>query len=118
MPDNKKKTGKADRARVSSSESYEVRDRAKSLGVSKEKLKAAVKKSGPMVKDVKKALSKGKSSAPKATNAKAAAAKTKTTAKSAKPKAVSKSAKSKATTAAKPEATKSSKRTTASKRKK
>jgi hypothetical protein len=58
MADDKTKTGKADRDRINASESYEVRDWAKKFGVSEDALRAAVKKAGPMAKDVAKALGK------------------------------------------------------------
>jgi hypothetical protein len=56
MPDDKTKTGRPDRDRINTSESYEVRDWAKRLGVSEGELLAAVRKAGPMAKDVAKAL--------------------------------------------------------------
>jgi len=56
MSDDKSKQGKADRDRINTSEDYEVQDWAKHFGVSKEKIKDAVEKVGPMVKDVQKEL--------------------------------------------------------------
>ena len=56
MSDDKNKTGKADRGRINPNEEYEVRDWAKHFGVSQEKIKENVKRVGPMVKDVEKAL--------------------------------------------------------------
>jgi predicted DNA-binding protein YlxM (UPF0122 family) len=59
MADDKTKTGKADRDRINTSEDYELNDWSKHFGVSKDKIKQAVKKVGPMVKDVEREL-KGK----------------------------------------------------------
>jgi len=59
MADDKTKTGKADRDRINTSEDYELNDWANHFGVSKDKVKQAVKKVGPMVKDVEREL-KGK----------------------------------------------------------
>jgi predicted DNA-binding protein YlxM (UPF0122 family) len=59
MADDKTKAGKADRDRINTSEDYELNDWAKHFGVSKDKIKQAVKKVGPMVKDVEREL-KGK----------------------------------------------------------
>ena len=53
MADDTSKRGKEDRDRINVNEEYEVRDWAKSLGVSEEELRSAVAKAGPMVKDVK-----------------------------------------------------------------
>jgi hypothetical protein len=58
MPDNKSKSGKADRDRINVHEAYELRDWTKSLGVTEAVLKAAVAKVGPMVTDVKAELGK------------------------------------------------------------
>ena len=58
MSDDKHKVGKPDRDRINVNEPYEVRDWSKDLNVTPEKLKDAVKKVGPMVKDVKKELGK------------------------------------------------------------
>jgi len=58
MADDKTKTGRPDRDRINTSESYEVRDWAKRFGVSEGELLAAVRKAGPMAKDVAKALGK------------------------------------------------------------
>jgi hypothetical protein len=58
MADDTSKTGKPDRDRINSSEDYEVRDWAKKFGVSEDALRAAVKKAGPMAKDVAKSLGK------------------------------------------------------------
>lgn len=53
MADDPGKRGKQDRDRINVEEDYEVRDWAKSLGVSEDELRSAVAKAGPMVKDVK-----------------------------------------------------------------
>lgn len=56
MADDKSKSGGPDRDRVNVHEDYELRDWSKKFGVTPEKLKEAVKKVGPMVKDVEKEL--------------------------------------------------------------
>ena len=56
MADEKTKAGKADRSRINVDEDYELNDWSKHLGVSKDRLKKAVEKAGPMVKDVEKEL--------------------------------------------------------------
>ena len=56
MPDNKSKTGKADRDRINVNEEYELRDWSKKFGCTPEELKRAIQKVGPMAADVKKAL--------------------------------------------------------------
>lgn len=53
MADEVSKRGEQDRDRINLNEDYEVRDWAKSLGVSEDQLRSAVAKAGPMVKDVK-----------------------------------------------------------------
>ena len=53
MADDTSKRGTQDRDRINLNEDYEVRDWAKSLGVSEDQLRSAVAKAGPMVKDVK-----------------------------------------------------------------
>ena len=58
MADDKTKTGKPDRDRINTSETYELRDWATKFGVSEDKLKAAAQKVGPMAKDVAKSLGK------------------------------------------------------------
>jgi hypothetical protein len=58
MADDKSKTGKPDRDRINISEHYEVSDWARRFSVSEERLRAAVKKAGPMAKDVAKELGK------------------------------------------------------------
>jgi hypothetical protein len=56
MPDDLKNTGKADDIRINIHQDHEVSYWSKELGVTPEKLKAAVAAVGPMVKDVKKWL--------------------------------------------------------------
>ena len=56
MADDKTNTGRPDRDRINTSESYEVRDWAKRFGVSEGELLTAVRKVGPVAKDVAKAL--------------------------------------------------------------
>lgn len=58
MPDDKSKTGKEDDLRINIHQDYERRDWAKKLGVSEDRLREAVKKAGPMVKDVRQELGK------------------------------------------------------------
>ena len=58
MPDDKTKTGPADRDRINVNEPYELAYWSKELGVTPDKIKEAVKKVGVMVKDVKKHLGK------------------------------------------------------------
>jgi hypothetical protein len=58
MADDKAKTGKPDRDRINLGEEYEVRDWSKRLGVSEGELRAAVRKVGPMARDVAKALNR------------------------------------------------------------
>jgi hypothetical protein len=52
MSDDKRNPGRPDRDRIDVNEDYELRDWSEKLGVRKEKLAAAVKNVGPMVKDV------------------------------------------------------------------
>jgi hypothetical protein len=56
MPDNLKNTGQQDDERINVNQPWELRDWAKKLKISKEKLIEVVKQVGPMVKDVKKFL--------------------------------------------------------------
>lgn len=65
MPDNKKKVGKPDRLRISTSERYELDYEAKKMGTSPAKVKAAAKRAGPMRKDVEEVLKKAAKSKPK-----------------------------------------------------
>ncbi len=57
VADDKSKVGKADRDRVSGSEDYEVQALAKKHGVTSAQVRDAIKKSGPMRKDVEATLS-------------------------------------------------------------
>lgn len=59
MADDRTKRGKPDRDRINVHEDYEFRYWKKALDVSGQQLSAAVKKVGPMVKNVKQYL-KGK----------------------------------------------------------
>ena len=52
MADDKTKTGKPDRDRINVKEDYELNHWAKKFGVTPERLKQAVKTSGPVVKDI------------------------------------------------------------------
>ena len=56
MADDKTKTGRADRERINVNEDYELRDWSAKLGVTSWEVKAAVRKVGPMAKDVARAL--------------------------------------------------------------
>ncbi len=56
MSDDKSKAGGTDRARISTSEDYELRDWSKKFGVTPDELKAAVRAVGPMAADVEKYL--------------------------------------------------------------
>lgn len=56
MSDDLKKTGKQDDLRININQAWELRDWAKKLNISQEKLIEAVKKVGPLVTDVKKFL--------------------------------------------------------------
>lgn len=56
MADDKTKSGGQDRARISLSEDYEVRDWAKKFGVTPEALKEAVDKVGNDAKSVQEHL--------------------------------------------------------------
>lgn len=58
MPDNLKKTGKGDDIRININQAHEIVYWCGDLGITPEKLKEAVRKVGPMVKDVKKYLGK------------------------------------------------------------
>jgi len=58
MADDKTKTGKADRDRINVEEDYELREWAKKFDVTPERLKEAVKTSGPMVRDIEALLGK------------------------------------------------------------
>jgi len=58
MSDDKSKPGGQDRKRINLDEDYEVRDWSKRLGVSADRLRAAVKAVGDRVDDVEKHLKK------------------------------------------------------------
>lgn len=58
MPDDKTKAGKSDRDRINVKEDYELNYWAKKFGVAPERLRQAVKTSGPMVKDIAALLGK------------------------------------------------------------
>lgn len=56
MADDKSEVGKPDRDRINSNEEYELNEWARHFGVSKERVKQAVERVGPMVKDVEQSL--------------------------------------------------------------
>ena len=56
MQDNLKKTGKAHDHRINMQPDHEITYWSNQLGVTKERLKLAVSKAGPMVADVKEWL--------------------------------------------------------------
>ncbi len=56
MADDTSKRGGQDRDRINAQEDYELEYRAKEWGVSKERIREAVQKVGPMVEDVKRHL--------------------------------------------------------------
>ena len=56
MSDDKTIVGRIDRARINVNEDYELRDWSAKLGVTSWEVKAAVRKVGPMAKDVARAL--------------------------------------------------------------
>ncbi|WP_081730194.1 MULTISPECIES: DUF3606 domain-containing protein [unclassified Pseudomonas] len=58
MGDDLRNRGPQDRARVNTSEAWEVKYWCNEFGVTEEQLKAAVKAVGPMVVDVRKKLGK------------------------------------------------------------
>lgn len=58
MSDDKRNPGRPDRDRINVNEDYELRDWSKKFGVSNEELLAAVKRVGPMIRDVEVALRK------------------------------------------------------------
>ena len=58
MADDKSNAGGQDRARINVNEDYELRDWSKKFGITPDELKAAVKKVGPMVDDVRKEFGK------------------------------------------------------------
>ena len=56
MADDKAKTGQADRIRINVNEEYELNDWSAKFGVTRWEVKAAVRKVGPMARDVARAL--------------------------------------------------------------
>jgi len=58
MADSKSKKGKPDRDRINVGEDYEVRYWAEKFVVTRDELKEAVRRVGPMAKDVAKHLGK------------------------------------------------------------
>lgn len=58
MSDDKKKTGQADRLRINVNEDYELQYWSEKFGVSRETLKQAVTRVGPMAADVEKSLNR------------------------------------------------------------
>jgi hypothetical protein len=56
MADDKSKSGGQDRTRIDVNEDYELRDWARKLNVTPDRLKAAVKEVGTAAKDVEKHL--------------------------------------------------------------
>ena len=56
MADDKTTVGRIDRARINVNEDYEPRDWPAKLGVTSWEVKAAVRKVGPMAKDVARVL--------------------------------------------------------------
>ena len=56
MADDKGNPGRPDRDRIDINEDYELRDWSEKFGVSKEELAEAVKRVGPIVKDVEAEL--------------------------------------------------------------
>jgi hypothetical protein len=56
MADDLKQTGKPDDARINPDQEHELRYWSEKLGVSREQLRDAVAKAGPMVKDVQQHL--------------------------------------------------------------
>ena len=58
MADDRTKAGQADRDRINVNEDYELREWAKKFDVTPERLREAVKTSGPMVKDIEALLGK------------------------------------------------------------
>ena len=59
MSDNKRNPGRPDRDRINVNEDYELKYWTEQFGVSKEELAAAVKKVGPMARDVEVELKRG-----------------------------------------------------------
>ena len=61
MADNKQDRGPSDRNRIDVNEDYELSYWTKELGVSRDELKSAVQKVGPVAKDVREHLGKSRS---------------------------------------------------------
>ena len=62
MADNKDKVGKPDRDRINLSDDYEVQYWSRKFGVSPDELRKAVRKAGPMAKDIEAHLAGKKGS--------------------------------------------------------
>ena len=58
MADDLKQTGKADDQRINVEQDHELSYWSKELGVSREQLRNAVQQAGPMVRDVRRQLSR------------------------------------------------------------
>jgi Protein of unknown function (DUF3606) len=58
MADDLKQTGKADDQRINVAQDHELNYWSKELGVSREQLRSAVQQAGPLVKDVRRHLSR------------------------------------------------------------
>jgi hypothetical protein len=56
MSDDKSRRGPADRIRINVHEDFELNDWSRKLGVTRWEVKAAVRKVGPMARDVARAL--------------------------------------------------------------
>ena len=56
MADDLKQTGKPDDARINVEQEHEVRYWSEKLGVSRDQLRQAVQRAGPLVKDVQRHL--------------------------------------------------------------
>ncbi len=59
MSDDKSQSGGQDRARISLSDDYEVRDWSRKFGVTEDRLREAVGKVGSMASDVERELQAG-----------------------------------------------------------
>jgi hypothetical protein len=58
MADDLKQTGKADDQRINVEQDHELNYWSKELGVSREQLRNAVQQAGPLVRDVRRHLSR------------------------------------------------------------
>lgn len=58
MPDDPKQTGKPDDARINVDQDHELTYWSRKLGVSRDELREAVAKAGPMVKNVQQHLNR------------------------------------------------------------